>query len=302
MSAYSSKSSRASPARGVALLQVGLVTAAVQGDLLLDEVEFEDLGDGAAEELAVVADDDGARAQSGDEALQALQAVQVEVVGRLVEQEDVVAGQEQRGESGAGRLAAGQGGHRLVEADAEAEGVGDLGGAFVEVGASEVEPAFQAVRIGVVRAGRSVDEGLRRLVHHALGLVHARAAREEVPDGLALPAFRFLWQVSDGRGRRGELQLALLRGEQTGEQAQQGGLARAVGADEPDHVTGSDDEVESGEEGAVAVSGGEVLGDEGGSHQGADFNGRPSRSAPPIGTGRRALADLPPQDRRFRAA
>ncbi len=78
--------------------------------------------------------------------LQALQAVQVEVVGRLVEQEDVVAGEQQRGEAGAGRLAAGERGHRLVQADGQAERGGDLLGPLVEVGAAEVEPALQARR------------------------------------------------------------------------------------------------------------------------------------------------------------
>ena len=43
------------------------------------------------EELAVVADQHGAGPQAGDEALQPVQPVQVEVVGRLVEQQHVVA-------------------------------------------------------------------------------------------------------------------------------------------------------------------------------------------------------------------
>ncbi|CAM5673088.1 hypothetical protein SFUMM280S_09418 [Streptomyces fumanus] len=68
------------PAGHLAFLQVGVVAAAVEVDPLLGEVEFEDLGDGAGEELAVVADDDRAGAQAGDEPFEAFQAVQVEVV------------------------------------------------------------------------------------------------------------------------------------------------------------------------------------------------------------------------------
>lgn len=83
------------PTGRLALLQVGLVAAAVEVDLVLGEVEFEDLGDRAGEELAVVADDHRARAQAGDEAFESFQAVQVEVVGGLVEEEDVVAGEEE---------------------------------------------------------------------------------------------------------------------------------------------------------------------------------------------------------------
>jgi hypothetical protein len=84
--------------------------------------------------------------------------------------------------------------------------------------------------------------------------------------------------MADGRGRRGEPEFALFGGGEPGEQLQQGGLARAVGADETDHVAGCDDEVQPGEEGTVAVAGGEVLGDEGGSHQEAD----PNRPPPPL--------------------
>ncbi|CAM5520290.1 hypothetical protein SCALM49S_04083 [Streptomyces californicus] len=83
------------PAGGLPLLQVGRVATAVQGDLLLREVQFQHLGDRAHEELAVVADDDRARAEAGDEALQAFQSVEVEVVGGLVEEEDVVPGEQQ---------------------------------------------------------------------------------------------------------------------------------------------------------------------------------------------------------------
>lgn len=58
-------------------------------------------------------------------------------------------------------------------------------------------------------------------------------------------------------------------------------LPAAVDSDETDHVTGGDDEVEPGEERAVAVSGGEVLGDESGSHQGVDPSRRRSMPVAP---------------------
>lgn len=90
-----------------------------------------------------MADDDRPGAQTLYEGLQAVEAVQVEVVGRLVQQEDVVAGQQQRGEPGAGRLTAGERGHRQVQSDGQAERVGDLVGAFVQVRAAEGEPALK---------------------------------------------------------------------------------------------------------------------------------------------------------------
>lgn len=217
-----------------------------------------------------MADDDRARAQAGHEALQALQSVEIEVVGGLVEQEDVVAGEEQRGESGAGGLSAGERGHGPVEAHGQAQLGGDLLGPLLQVRAAEREPALQGLGVRVVRARGARDQGLGRLVHCALGVGDAGAAGQERGHRLAVAALGLLREVADGGGGRGEPQLALLRAVESGEQPEQGGFSGAVDSDETDHVTGGDDEVESGEERAVAVSGGEVLGDEGGSHQGAD--------------------------------
>ena len=53
-------------------------------------------------------DDHGAAGALGDEALQPCQAVEVEVVGRLVEQQHVEAGQQNRGQRRARSLAAGK--------------------------------------------------------------------------------------------------------------------------------------------------------------------------------------------------
>ena len=63
---------------------------------------------GAVEERAVVRDEHDARAQAAQKALEALEPGEVEIVRRLVEAEDVEAGQQDRGERGAGRLAAGE--------------------------------------------------------------------------------------------------------------------------------------------------------------------------------------------------
>ena len=87
---------------------------------------------GALEKRAVVADQHGSGPQAPHEALQDLQPGDVQVVGRLVEQEDVIAGQQQRGEVDTGRLAAGQTGHRFAAGiDGQAEGGEDRGGALL---------------------------------------------------------------------------------------------------------------------------------------------------------------------------
>lgn len=228
-----------------------------------------------------MADDDGARAQAGHEALQALQSVEVEVVGGLVEQEDVVAREEQRGEARAGRLSAGERGHGPVEAHGQAQLGGDLLGPLLQVRAAEGEPALQGLGVRVVRARGARDQGFGRLVHRALGVGDAGAAGQERGHRLTVATLGLLREVADGGGGRGEPQLALLRAVEPGEQPEQGRFARAVDSDETDHVTGGDDEVEPGEERAVAVSGGEVLGDESGSHQEVDPNRRRSMPIAP---------------------
>ena len=62
------------PAGDLALLQVGLVAAAVGVDLLLRQVELDDAGHRTGEELPVVADHHGPGPQPGDELLQPMPA------------------------------------------------------------------------------------------------------------------------------------------------------------------------------------------------------------------------------------
>ena len=84
------------------------------------------------------------RVQAEHEPLQPVEAVEVEVVGGLVEQEDVEAGQQQRGQLGAGGLAARQPGHRAVEeAGGQAQVVGTARRPGVEVGAAQRHPAVE---------------------------------------------------------------------------------------------------------------------------------------------------------------
>jgi hypothetical protein len=62
----------------------------------------------AVEEPAIVADDHGAAGEIGQRVFQRAQRVDVEIVGRLVEQQQVGAGLEQLGQVHAVALAAGQ--------------------------------------------------------------------------------------------------------------------------------------------------------------------------------------------------
>jgi hypothetical protein len=65
-----------------------------------------------------VADDDHHAGPGGDGVVEPAARVQVEVVGRLVEQQDVRAAQEQRGQRGQDGLAAGQALDPVVQAEA----------------------------------------------------------------------------------------------------------------------------------------------------------------------------------------
>ena len=96
------------PAGHLPLDEIGVVAAVVHADQLLGEVELDHTGDGPREELAVVADQDDPGPRAGDEALELVEAGEVQVVGGLVEQQHVVAGQQQRGQPDPGRLPAGE--------------------------------------------------------------------------------------------------------------------------------------------------------------------------------------------------
>ena len=73
----------------------------------------------ALQQAAVMADQHDARTHSGQFALQPFDTREVEMVGRLVEQQDVGRGRQCAGERGAARLAAGQ--RRRIFLAAEAE-------------------------------------------------------------------------------------------------------------------------------------------------------------------------------------
>ncbi len=218
------------------------------------------------EELAVVADDDDAGPRAGDEALELVEPGEVEVVGGLVEQQDVVPGQQQRGQPDAGRLPAGQAGHRGVEGD-PGRHVGDhLLGALLQVGAAERQPVLEGVAVGVVGARAALGEVVGRTVERGLRSGDAGPAGERGQDRLPRPPLVLLRQVAERGGRWADDDGAGLGRDLAGQRAQQGGLAGAVHPDQTDDVSGGDDEVEAGEEDAGAVSGRQATGDEGGAH------------------------------------
>ena len=247
------------------------VAAGIDRYLLLGEVQFDDARDGPGQELPVVADDHQRCASTADEVLELIEPVEVEVVGRFVEKEDVVAGQQQRRQADPGHLSTRQGGHRCVQVDRQAQLRGDLFGALVEVRPTQVQPAFERRRIQVVAAVRQCGGGL---VHRRLRLRHPHPAAQEVPDRLPGDELGLLGQVADlgirgtERDRAVEVGCAL-----AGEQREERRLAGTVGADQPEHVALRNGQVQIGEQRPLTVT----CGQSGGMQGGADGGDAPSR-------------------------
>ena len=110
---------RTPPRRGGArsrrCLEVAEPPAAELGAPARVLVELEHPGDGAVEEGAVVGHDDDAAGSSSRNALEPVEPGEVEVVGRLVEEEHVEAAEQDRGQRGARRLPTGERARSHVE-------------------------------------------------------------------------------------------------------------------------------------------------------------------------------------------
>src|SRR5581483_9163133 len=144
--------------------------------------QLEDPVGSAVEEDAVVGDDGSTAAESGQEALEALEPVEVEVVRRLVEEEDVEPRKQDRRERGASRLAAGERRQRQLETV----------GAQPEVGGDET-----SARLEVVAA-----EPLREVIQLGPGRRDAGSPGEVLQERLAGACVRLLRQVADRERRR----------------------------------------------------------------------------------------------------
>ena len=221
-----------------------------------------------------MADQDHAATQVGDETLEPVEAVEVEIVGRFVEQDDIESGDQQRRQSDSRRLPARQSGHRrrirLYCFRIQTE-IGQHGGqALVEVGRAGGEPVIQRsrVHVGGVIARRGVRIGQRggcRL--HCPGCLGApRAARDVGGDGLAGDPFVLLRQPADERVGGRDADDSVQGCELAGQNSQQGALARPVGSHHSDHVARRHGEVEALEEGAVREPAGQALRDQGCGH------------------------------------
>ena len=102
------------PGRHFAFSQIGIPTTGKHGDAMRELVELGHVGDGATEELAVVAHHHQRCVLAVDPAFESVEAVEVEIVRRFVEQHHIESRQQQRCQPGTRRFTTRQRCHRLV--------------------------------------------------------------------------------------------------------------------------------------------------------------------------------------------
>ena len=181
-----------------------------------------------------------------DEALQPVEAVEVEVVRRLVEEQQVEPREQDRGQRGARCLPAGERCRLLLQRDRQAELGADRPRPGLEVCATESEEPLQRRSVGV-RAPVSrvpLDRGLR--------VGDARASREVGQQRLAGPAVVLLRQVADGQRGGRPLDCARVRLVEAGGEPEQRRLACPVGADEAEPRARPERQVDAVENGTGA--------------------------------------------------
>src|SRR4051794_26772992 len=204
-------------ARALVLL-VGLEVALEPHDLRV-ALERQDVRGHAVQEPAVVGDDHRAAGEVEQRLLERAQGVDVEVVGRLVEEQDVAAGAQQLGEV-----------HAVAHAAAQRA---DL---LLLVGALEVEARTVRARVHVAIADLDRVHAAGDLLPDGLGVVERVARLVDVGELDAV-----------AHGQRAVVGLLGAR-----DHLEQRGLAGAVGPDDPDDPAAREVELEVVDEQLVA--------------------------------------------------
>ena len=210
------------------LLHIKAVIAAVKLRLAL--VDLNAALDHLVQKIAVVADGQHRTLEPEQIVLQPLRGVQVQMVGGLVQQQNVRVLQNQPGQVHPGLFPAGQGVEGLG-----AHGCGDVQAVCHPVSlrlhliaAQTAEIIAQAVVLPQQGRGLVRLHHQRQLVHPvADGVETAVGVLQHVLGGPALRIDRDLGDQAHPFGRR-DHDLALVAGELTGENAEKGGLAAAV--------------------------------------------------------------------------
>jgi MFS family permease len=248
---------------GLPLCQVTRPAAAEVPCRVAVLVELEHRGDRVLEEVAVVGNHHDAAGALGHEGGQPVEAVEVEVVGRFVEQGDVEAGEHDRGQRDLGGLPAGQRGGRLVGDSGDTQVVECRVDAGVDVPVGDRHEAFQRQRVPAIGARLAALERAGGVEQLGLGPGDARPADQVAADRLTLPVAGLLGEEADGRARGVEVDLARVGLEGSGQDLEERRLAHAVRADDPEALLWRHAQGDVGEHHLLAASERQMAGDEG---------------------------------------
>ena len=227
----------------------GVVAAGVAREPAL--VEVDDLLGHPVEKVAVVADQEQGAGVAAQIVLEPEAGLEIEMVGRLVEQQQVGLGEQHRRERHPHPPAAGEAGQRPL-----------LGGLVeAQAGQDRARPRRRGVRADVGEPG--LDLGDRAPDRGRVSAARSRRARSgsassTASRGVALAARRLLRDPADARAAP-QAHLAGIRRELAPDQAQERGLAAAVAPDQADPVPGRQVDARLLEQQAAADPQGDVV-------------------------------------------
>ena len=153
------------PARDRTLLEITLIATAVDRGLVLRDIKFQHASHRARQKLPIVADQDDPATQIPHELFESVQAVEVEIVGGLVEQDDIEPGQHQGRQSDPGRLATRKTRHeRGIRLDVQCQIRQDHRQPLLQIRRTGSQPVIQRRAVGI-RSGIGFREFFRRSLH-----------------------------------------------------------------------------------------------------------------------------------------
>ena len=252
---------------GTLALELGVV-AGVQ--LRLAVVQVQGVGGDVVEELAVVRDHQQRAGIAPQPLFHPHDGVEIEVVGRFVEQQQVAGRHQRPRHVQAHAPAAGEVGDGLgVGLGREAQTMQQFAGAGAGVVAIELLQPVVGLGDGFpVLGGEGVRLGLHRRMHGSV------AAEHEVERGVGQRR-RFLRHACDAR-LAGQVEIALVGLHVAHQHGEQRGFAGAVAADHADAPAGMQGQVDVGQQQALAAAQGEIAE---GNHGDAGEGCRDGRSA-----------------------
>ena len=170
--------------------------------------------------------------QPQDVSLETSQTIQVQIVGRLVQQQYVEARQHQRSQTNSCCLAAGQRVHVLGQQSlGQTKFAPHLPSSNVKVGGTQRKPGIEGIAVPIIGANHRATKVCGGGIKLDICCSNARAPPDIVGNGLVKP-LRLLVEVANGgRWRRG-CHRAIISVHEPSQNPKQRRFANTVGADE----------------------------------------------------------------------